>query len=32
MLSYPGRQVTPSCETAFKRIQGLLEAYFKMDK
>ena len=29
MLSYPGRQVTSSCETASKRIQGYLEGYFK---
>ena len=32
MLSYPGRQVTSSCEIASKRIQGLLEAYFKINK
>ena len=28
MLSYPGRQVTSSCEIASKRIHGLLEAFF----
>ena len=32
MLSYLGRQVTPSCEIASKRIQGLLEAYLKNNK
>ena len=32
MLSYPGRQVTASCEIASYRIQGLLEAYFKINK
>ena len=32
MLSYPGRQVTPSCEIASKRIQGIREAYFKINK
>ena len=32
MLSYPGRQVTSSCEIASKRIQGLLEAYFKINR
>ena len=32
MLSYPGRQVTSSCEIALKHIQGLLEAYFKINK
>ena len=31
-LYYPGRQVTSSCEIASKRIQGLLEAYFKINK
>ena len=29
MLSYPGRQVTSSCEIASLRFQGLLEANFK---
>ena len=32
MLSYPARQVTSSYEIASKRIQGLLEAYFKINK
>ena len=32
MLSYPGRQVTSSCELVSKRIQGLMEAYFKINK
>ena len=32
MLSYQGRQVKSSCEIASKRIQGLLEAYFKNNK
>ena len=32
MLSYPGRQVTSSCEIASLRIQGLLEAYFEINK
>ena len=33
MLSYPGRQVTSSsCEIASKRIRGLLEAYFEINK
>ena len=36
MLSYPGRhcyvKLMPSCENASKRIQGLLEAYFKINK
>ena len=32
MLSYPGHQVTPSCEIVSKRIQGLLEAYIKINK
>ena len=32
MLSYLGRQVTSSCEIAAKRIQGLLEAYFEINK
>ena len=31
MLSYPERQVTSSCELASERIQGLLEAYFKIN-
>ena len=32
MLSYPGRQVTPSYEIASKRIRELIEAYFKINK
>ena len=32
MLSYPGRQVLSSCEAAYKRIQGLLEADFEIDE
>ena len=32
MLSYPGRQVTSLCEIASERIQGLQEAYFKINK
>ena len=32
MLSYPGRQITSSCEIASKRIHGLLEAYFEINK
>ena len=32
MLSYPARQVMSSCEIASKHIQGLLEAYFKINK
>ena len=36
MLSYPGRhcnvKVTSSCEIAFQRIHGLLEAYLKIKK
>ena len=32
MLSNPGRQVTSSCEIASYPIQGLLEAYFKINK
>ena len=38
MLSYPGRhcytyvKVSSSCGIALKRIQGLLEAYFKINK
>ena len=32
MLSYPGCQVTSSCEIASKRIQELLEAYSKINK
>ena len=32
MLPYPGRQVTSSCEIASWRFQGLLEAYFKINK
>ena len=33
MLSYQERQVTSSCEIAsLYRIQGLLEAYFKLNK
>ena len=32
MLSYPGRQVTSSYEISSERIQGLLEAYFKINK
>ena len=32
MLSYPGRQVTSSCEIASLCIQGLLEVYFKINK
>ena len=32
MLSYPGRQATSSCEIASYSIQGLMEAYFKMNK
>ena len=32
MLSYPARQVTPSCDIASPRIQGLLEASFKINK
>ena len=31
MLSYPGRQVTSSCEIASYPIQGLLEADFKIN-
>ena len=32
MLSYPGRQVMSLCEIASKCIQGLLEAYFEINK
>ena len=32
VLSYPGRQITSSYKIASKRIQGLLEAYFKINK
>ena len=32
VLSYPGRQVTPSCRIASKRIQAIPEAYFKIGK
>ena len=32
MQSYQGRQVTSSYEIASWRIQGLLEAYFKINK
>ena len=32
MLFYPGRQVTSLCEIAYERIQGLMEAYFKLNK
>ena len=32
MLFYPGRQVTLSCEIASWHIQGLLKAYFKINK
>ena len=32
MLSYPGYQVTSSCEIASKQIHGLLDAYFKINK
>ena len=32
MLSDPGRQVTSSRKIAYKRIQGLLEAYFKINE
>ena len=31
MLSYPGRQVTSSCKIDSERIQGLLEANFKIE-
>ena len=31
ILVYPGRQITSLCEIVSKRIQGLLEAYFKMN-
>ena len=32
MLSYPGRQVTSSCEISSFRIQGLEEAHLKINK
>ena len=32
MLSFLERQVTPNCEITSKCIQGLLEAYFKINK
>ena len=31
MLSYPGHQVTASCEIPSYLIQGLLEVYFKIN-
>ena len=32
MLSYPEHQVTSACEIASKCIQGLLEAYLKINE
>ena len=32
MLSYPGCQVTSSFEIASKHIQGILDAYLKINK
>ena len=31
-LSYPGRHITSLCEKASEPIQGLLEAYFTVNK